>query len=127
MMMEAFLAPRDKAILRPFAALGLYFWAKRKKWVMSPNIAQKSSKIPLQPSGLFRNSPRAKTPVPWGKTAQNSRGTHLGYLKWAIISYQFLRDSQNAKCGGTRHPSTPPIITPPPPLTQLSGQCLPKS
>jgi hypothetical protein len=35
--------------LRPFAALGLYFWAKRKKWVMSPNIAQKSSKIPLQP------------------------------------------------------------------------------
>jgi hypothetical protein len=40
-------------LLRPFAALGLYFWAKRKKWVMSPNIAQKLSKIPLQPSGLF--------------------------------------------------------------------------
>jgi hypothetical protein len=37
--------------------LGLNFCAKRKKWVMSPNIAQKSSKIPLQlqPCGLFSN------------------------------------------------------------------------
>jgi hypothetical protein len=42
------------------------------------------------PNGLFSDSPRAKTPVPWGKTAQNSPGTQLGYPNWAIFRYKFL-------------------------------------